>query len=338
MTADDMIAPSVVHARWMCILQEEFGEAVQFFDNKNQIIPHLDPIRMDQQLAKAQFLWHSQAPKHGPAAPPQSRSTDRRFTRYMLHRMRTSISLSTIKANHKVRAFLKDHNFYVNEHRWNETEWDTTQLGFFFGTDPSFYNVDQATAKITAEIQKATGGKKFPKFKLVFTSPKVTNGKKSYSTKAYAIESQRATSQEMIAVLKSVFKSTGEFVPYQMRRKHPDAFLKLIRAQTQVLAKNRIIHLNYIGSEATYYMSDHINAVPGIKALLPTKHDTLGQYKISVIEKTFNGFERISKNTSSHGTISLLNQMQGTQSQNSQDHQPLPPLKQTIIRKMNNRI
>ena len=93
----------------------------------------------------------------------------------------------------------------------------------------------------------------------------------------------------MIAILKSVFKSTGEFVPYQMRRKHPDAFLKLVRAQNQVLAKNRIIHLNYIGSEAMYYMSDHINnAVPGVKAaLLPTKHIALGRYKVSDTEKDF---------------------------------------------------
>jgi glycerophosphoryl diester phosphodiesterase len=287
MTADDMIAPSVVHARWMCILQEEFGETVQFYDNKNQIIPRLDPIRMEQQLVKAQFLWHSQAPKHGPAAAPQTRSTDRRFTRYMLHRMRTSYSLGAIKANPKVLAFLQEHNFYVNEHRWNETEWDTTQLGFFFGTDPSFYNVDQATAKITADIQKTMVGKRIPKFKLVFTSPKVTNGKTSYSTKAYAIESQRQASQELTTVLKEVFKTTGEFVPYQMRRKHPDAFLKLVRAQTQVLAKNRVIHLNHIGSEAMYYMSDHIAAIQGIKALLPTKHIDLGQYKVSVMEKDF---------------------------------------------------
>ena len=287
MTADDLIAPSVIHARWMCILQEEFGEAVQFFDNKNQIIPRIDPIRMEQQLSKAQFLWHAQAPKHGPTPPPQPRSADRRFTRYMIHRMRTSCSLSEIKANPKVRALLKEHNFYVNEHRWNETEWDTMQLGFFFGIDPSFYSVDQATARITADIQKAMAGKKTPKFKLVFTSPKVTHGKKSYSTKAYAIESQRATSQEMIAILKSTFKNTGEFVPYLMRRKHPEAFLKLVRAQTQVLAKNRTIHLNYVGSEAMYYMSDHITAVEGVKALLPTKHSDMGQYKVSVTEKDF---------------------------------------------------
>ena len=36
-----------------------------------------------------------------------------------------------------------------------------------------------------------------------------------------------------------------------------------------------------------YYMSDHISAVPGVKALLPTKHNDLGQYKISVTEKDF---------------------------------------------------
>jgi hypothetical protein len=62
----------------------------------------------------------------------------------------------------------------------------------------------------------------------------------------------------------------------------------MIRAQTSVLANNRIIHLNHIGSEAMYYMSDHITAVPGVKALLPTKHaDSLGQYKVSVLEKDF---------------------------------------------------
>lgn len=122
-----------------------------------------------------------------------------------------------------------------------------TQLGFFFGIDPTFYNVDRATAKITVDIQKVMTGKRIPKFNLVFTSPKITEGRKSISTKAYAIESQRQTSQELITVLKTAFKSTGAFVPYQMRNKHPDAFTKLVKAQTQVLAKNRVIHVNHIG-------------------------------------------------------------------------------------------
>ena len=36
-----------------------------------------------------------------------------------------------------------------------------------------------------------------------------------------------------------------------------------------------------------YYMSDHITAVQGIKALLPTKYTDLGQYKVFVAEKDF---------------------------------------------------
>jgi hypothetical protein len=287
MTDGDPVSPSVVHARWMGLLQEEFGEAVQIYDNKNRIVKKLDTIRASKQLIKNHFVWYAPGNKRNPNTTPQTQANNRRVTTYLLHRIRTSCSLSEIKANAKVRALLKDHNFYVNEHRWNETEWDTTQLGFFFGIDPSFYNVDQATAKITAEIQKAMAGKRIPKFKLVFTSPKVTSGRKSISTKAYAIESQRQASQELIQVLKTAFKSTGAFVPYQMRNKHPDAFIKLIKAQTQLLAKNRVINLNHIGTEAMYYMSDHIQSVMGVQALLPTKYTDLGQYKVLVTEKDF---------------------------------------------------
>jgi hypothetical protein len=146
MTDGDPVAPSVVHARWMCILQEEFGEAVQLFDNKNKIVPKLDPIRASKQLTKhPHFVWYAPVnTKRNMTTTPQMKSTDRRVTNYLLHRIRTSCSLSDIKANPKVHALLKDHNFHVNDHRWNETERDTTQHGFFFGIDPSFYNDDQA--------------------------------------------------------------------------------------------------------------------------------------------------------------------------------------------------
>ena len=288
MTDGNPVAPSVLHARWMCVVQEEFGEEVHFFDNKNRRVPSIDPIRLDPKLIKAQFAWYTQPNKNKPNVAPQSQSNDRRSTQYILHRIRTSRSLSDIKANHKVRSLVNEHNFFVNDHRWNETEWDTMQLGFFFGIDPSFYDVDQATAQITETIKTALGGKKIPKFRIAFTSPKTTYGRRTISTKAYAIESQRSSSHEMISILKKAFKTTGAFVPYQMRRKHPESFQKMIRAQTSVLANNRIIHLNHIGSEAMYYMTDHIMAVPGVKAILPTKHaDQLGQYKVSVLEKDF---------------------------------------------------
>ena len=78
--------------------------------------------------------------------------------------------------------------------------------------------MDQATAKITADLQKKEFARnKIPQFTLIFAAPKVKFGRKTYSTKAYAIESQqRSTSCEMISTLKTVFNSTGAFVPFQM--------------------------------------------------------------------------------------------------------------------------
>jgi hypothetical protein len=288
MLTGDPVAPSTLHAHWMCAIQQEFGDAVQIIDNQNRVVPKIDPTRLDPKNIKAHFIWHSQASKRNPNITPQTKSNDRRTTQYLLHRIRTSCSLRDLKTNPKVKNLLKSHDFYVNDHRWNETDWDTIQLGFMFGIDPSFYDVDQATAKINADLQKEFPRNKIPQFRLVFASPKVKFGRNTYSTKAYAIESQRSTSREMISILKTVFKSTGAFVPFQMRQKHPDAFQKLIRAQTRILSKNRVIILNNIGSAAMYYMTDHITSVHGVQALLPTKHtEELGRYKVLVTEKDF---------------------------------------------------
>ena len=102
------------------------------------------------------------------------------------------------------------------------------------------------------------------KFKLVFESPnKITIKNKNARTKAYAIESQRSTSKELIALLKETYKTTGSFISYQMRQQNPEALHKLIRAQTQYIATNRVILLNYIGEGAMLYLEQHICAIPG---------------------------------------------------------------------------
>jgi hypothetical protein len=171
----------------------------------------------------------------------QPSPTDHRITRYTLHRIRTTRSIGEIKTSPKVQSLLKDHNFFINKHWWNETEWDTIQLGFFFGLDPTVYDVDQATAKVTAEIQSQLPRQRIPKFKLSFTSPKVQSGRRTYRTKAYAIESDRSSSKEQIALLKQAYKSNGAFIPYQMRQCHPGAFKKLIQAQTQVWLSTELL-------------------------------------------------------------------------------------------------
>jgi hypothetical protein len=289
----NIAAPPVLHYHFIAAVQDAFGDSIQILDNKNRVVNKIDLVHFNISAQKSTFKWYS-----GSSTKPTDMSktsdttlpTDRRSTKYVLHRIRTSLSMSEIKSNERVKKLLLDHNFYVNFHRWDETEWDIVQLGFFFGLDPSFLNVDQATSKITADLQAAIAAKstprpKLPKFKLVFGSPKITVKNKAVRTKAYAIESQRSTSSDMIKLLKEAYQTTGSFIAYQMRQRSPDALHKLIRAQTQFIANNRVILLNHIGEAAIFYLDQHITGIPGVQGLLPTRNS--GQYKVSVQEKDF---------------------------------------------------
>ena len=288
-----VVAPPVLHYHFLAAVQEAFGDQIQLLDNNNRKVEKIDIISFNIKSQKNSFQWYnSSAKKRSGFAPSvESNQNDRRTTKYVSHRIRTSLSMSDIKSNERIKRLLIDHNFYVNFHRWDETEWDITQLGFFFGLDPTFLNVDQATSKVTATLQAAIAEKasprpKMPKFKLVFGSPKITAlNNRTVRTKAYAIECPRAISKDLIDLLKDAYKTTGSFIAYNMRQRNPDALYKLIRAQNQFIANNRVILLNHIGESAIFYLDQHITSIPGVQGLLPTRHQ--GQYKVSVQEKDF---------------------------------------------------
>jgi hypothetical protein len=288
----NVVAPPMLHYHFIAAVQDAFGDKVKFLDNNNRILDKIDMVRFDIKHQKHTFKWYSSASnkQRGFAQQPDNINTDdRRTTKYVSHRVRTALTMSDIKSNSRVKSLLTDHNFFVNYHRWDETEWDVIQLGFFFGLDPTFLTVDQATSKVTADLQAAIAAnakrQKMPKFKLVFGSPKITINNRAVRTKAYAIEGQRATSGELISLLKDAYKTTGSFITYQMRQRAPEALHKVIRAQTKFIANNRVILLNNIGESAIFYLEQHIMAIPGVQGLLPTKNH--GQYKVSVQEPDF---------------------------------------------------
>ena len=103
---------------------------------------------------------------------------------------------------------IKDHDSYVDEHRWSETDWETTQLGFLYGVDPQFNDIDQATTKFTDTLRQALQRTKIPKFRLVYCFPKITAKGRVVRTKAYAIESMRADQEELNKLLKVAYKDS----------------------------------------------------------------------------------------------------------------------------------
>ena len=185
---------------------------------------------------------------------------------------------------------MKDHDFYVDEHRWSETDWETTQLGFLYGVDPQFYDIDQATTKFTDTLRQALQRTKIPKFRLVYCSPKIKSAKgRVVRTKAYAIETMRGDREELNKLLKVAYKDSGTFVPFQMRARHPEAFERFIKAQTQTLATNYVILLNHIGPDAMHYLSDRILATSGVVSMLPSfSVNEDGKYKVLVHQKNYH--------------------------------------------------
>ena len=74
-----------------------------------------------------------------------------------------------------------------------------------------------------------------------------------------------------------------------MRTRHPEAFERFIKAQTQMIATNYVIILNHIGPDAMHYLSDRISAIPGILSLLPCASvNEDGRYKVLVHQKNYH--------------------------------------------------
>lgn len=288
---NDNIHPAILHAHWMHeVLMAFGGDSVQFLDNRNRQVTKIEPLRTDPEAYIQQFHLHYDrhtfSSKTKSSNPPDYRSA----TSYFVHRIRSSVPLSELKANANVFKLMKDHDFYVNEHRWSEADWETTQLGFLYGVDPQFYDIDQATTKFTNTLRQALPRVKTPKFRLVYCSPKIKNAKgRVVRTKAYAIETMRADRDELNKLLKVAYKDSGTFVPFKMRGRHPEAFERFIKAQTQTLATNYVILLNHIGPDAMHYLSDRILATPGVLSLLPSiSVNDDGKYKVLVHQKNYH--------------------------------------------------
>jgi hypothetical protein len=263
---------------------------VQFLDNRNCLVGKLNPLKTDPEIHSQKFLI--QYDRHITQQQDFQRNKPDycRVRNFIVHRIRTSVSLREIKASPQVFKLMQGHDFYVNEHRWSETDWETTQLGFLNGIDPQFHDIDQATNQVTKLLQQNLSRIKLPKFRLVFCSPKIKTQKGHIArTKACTIETLRADRDKMNKYLKTAYKDNGSFVRFQMRARHPEAFERFIKAQTQMIAKNNVIILNHIGVDAMHCLSDCIVAIPGILALLPTASvNEDGKYKVLVHQKDYH--------------------------------------------------
>jgi hypothetical protein len=322
------VNPLVLHAHWMHEVQTAFGDGVKFFDNSNRKIGKLDLLSITQESQEHQFSVHTTQTRNRSKDDVQGNTHEAQQypNRIIIHRMQTKYTLCEIKSTPNVANLMQKYNFYVNEHKWSETDWDTIQLGFFYGVDPQFYDTVHATCKIQEAFKKNVPRAKVPKFRLVYCSPKVRSTKgnnRPIRTKGYAIETLRKDRDEMTRILKQAYKEDGTFVPFQMRSRHPEAFEKMIRAQTHHrLANNFVIVLNHVGPNVKHYISERILATEGVQAVLPGKSvNKDGRYNVLVHKSHYHKTREYFMDT----LASWINDNAAPDAKSTLDKYPGPP-------------
>ena len=88
-------------------------------------------------------------------------------------------------------------------------------------------------------------------------------------TKAYAIETTKTDSMEMMKLLQQAYQENNAFTFFQMRQKNPEAYARVIIKQTQIMAGHHVIILHNVDVDAMFFLSAHIQSVPGVLDIGP---------------------------------------------------------------------
>ena len=293
----EKVDPSVVHLHWIALIQDAFGDQVHIFDNKNKVMPKVDLVRWDQFQHQQHYSIYRHTSTdsnhyHDNTSPQQSSNISK--AQWIIHRIQTTKTLREIKNVPKICKLLVENSCYLYEHPWQENVWNTTHLGFMVGIDPHYYDVDQATIKISNEIHKQLPRTKVPPFRLVFSAPQVRTEDFYAATKAYVIETEKSTSLTMMQILKETYQGTATFVPFQLRSKHTEAYVRFIRQQSRILASHYVIILQNIGPDAMFYLSNYIQALSGVIDVTPSKTlEANGNYLILVHKDQFSSIRHL---------------------------------------------
>ena len=239
-----------LHTQLLAHLQSNFEDDIKIYDNKGTALPQIDTVE-----------WHSSTVHQRHFKIHVIPGNDRRMTKHFIqHRIRTTQSLSTLRNHHAISNLLKKHNAYVRQHHWDETIYDTIQLGHIIGLNPQHYDNTKAIAIVQQTIQKTTS-EQIPPIRMIYSSPSIRHSDKDYRTKAYSIETERKNAPAVLKLLKNAYQITDNttiqdhrFLIAKLRYSHPESYVNAIKMQTQLLTNTYVIPLLYVTPEALFYI------------------------------------------------------------------------------------
>jgi hypothetical protein len=167
--------------------------------------------------------------------PGKGSRPDRHF---VVHRIRTTLSLSTIRNDPHVFQALQENDVFMKSHYFQEDEWDTVNLGFMLFFDPSKHTRDDAKERIinNALEEDCYGDGKEDQFQLARGTPFLYVGGRRFPTQAYTVVCLRDNARDVDDMLKNAYRKTSHYVKFRLRNKNAQAFRRALQAQNYYLS------------------------------------------------------------------------------------------------------
>jgi predicted transcriptional regulator len=126
----------------------------------------------------------------------------------VIHRVYTSISLTTIRKQAQVSQYLHKYKGSMMFHPLTEDITNIVSLGFLVNIDPVNHPKDFVEYKIKAKFQKEAkcANHQIPTFKVVMSSPSHTQDDQRLWTKSYDLQVERKNTKSMIRIIKQAYK------------------------------------------------------------------------------------------------------------------------------------
>ena len=153
-TTGHSVDPAIFHIHWMQMVQEAFGTSIEIFNNNGGKMPTIDLLRWKAEHHQKQFQTLSTSNNDQRKYRQRNQKDDRDQSIFIIHRIRTSLTMTAIKQVKRISNLLKENEVFMSEHRWSEDIWQLKRLGFMLGLDPQVYTPQQAYESLMQDLRK----------------------------------------------------------------------------------------------------------------------------------------------------------------------------------------
>jgi hypothetical protein len=273
------------HLRHAAVLKEMYSsfseDDLQIINNRNKRIQLPTYTKWtDEKYYKKHFDTYTIPGKGG-----------RPSRHFVVHRIRTTLSLSTIRNERHVLQALQENDVFMKRHYFQEDEWNTVNLGFMLYFDPSKHPRDDAKERVLnmALEEGCYGDGKGDKFQLVPGTPYLYVSGRRFPTQAYTVVCLREHASDVDTMLKDTYRKTSHYVKFRLRNKNAQAFGRALQAQNHYLATLRTIPIVGLSTEMMQDLEDKFLTIEGIGDIARCNQtETIGRWNILTNEDNFH--------------------------------------------------